>query len=113
MSEETLAGYLAEVRLRSRKVSTNGGPGPGRAERRHRWNEHSARDVPRLLAAVQAALACTTKLEPQGAASSALEEDRMWIRQECADMIREAISAALLKQSEPRAASPETTTPPQ
>ena len=47
-------------------------------------------DTARLLAAVEAALKLADKLEPQAPASSALEEDRMWIRQECAGMIREA-----------------------
>ena len=53
-------------------------------------------DSPRLLAAVEAVLALVGKLEPQAPASSALEEDRMWIRQECADMIRNTITDALL-----------------
>ena len=51
--------------------------------------------MPRLLAAVEAVLELADKLPPQAPPSSALEEDRMWIRQECADMIREAITAAL------------------
>jgi hypothetical protein len=51
--------------------------------------------MPRLLAAVEAALELADKLEPQGPPSSALEEDRMWIRQECADMIRDTLGAAL------------------
>ena len=50
----------------------------------------------RLLLAVEVVLALAGKLEPQAPAASALEEDRMWIRQECAGMIREAISRALL-----------------
>ena len=53
-------------------------------------------DVPRLLAAVDAVLKLADMLPPQGPPASALEEDRMWIRSECADMIREAISRALL-----------------
>ena len=56
--------------------------------------------APRLLAAVEAALKLADKLEPQAPPSSALEEDRMWIRQECAGMIREVISCALLGEGE-------------
>ena len=51
--------------------------------------------VPRLLAALDEVLKLADQLPPQGPPSSALEEDRMWVRQECADMIREAISRAL------------------
>ena len=56
--------------------------------------------APRLLAAVEAVRKLADKLEPQAPPSSALEEDRMWIRQECAGMIREAISRALLGEGE-------------
>ena len=58
----------------------------------------SLEDVPRLLKAVEDALELAGKLEPQGSPASALEEDRMFIREECADMIREAITTALTGQ---------------
>jgi hypothetical protein len=51
-----------------------------------------------LLAAVEAVLKLAGKLEPQAPPASALEEDRMWMRQECAGMIRAAITAALTGQ---------------
>lgn len=57
-------------------------------------------DVRRLLAVADAVLALAAKLEPQAPSPSALEEDRMWMRQQCADMIREAISRALLSKEE-------------
>ena len=60
-------------------------------------------DVRLLLKVAEAALALAAKLEPQAPASSALEEDRMWIRQECAGMIREAVTAVLLGKENPRA----------
>jgi hypothetical protein len=60
------------------------------------WFIATARNAfPRLLAAIEAALKVADQLPPQGPPSSALEEDRMWIRQECADMIREAITREL------------------
>jgi hypothetical protein len=52
-------------------------------------------DWDRLLAAVEAVLKLADQLPPQAPPSSALEEDRMFIRQECADMIREAITSTL------------------
>jgi hypothetical protein len=54
--------------------------------------------VPSLVAALEAVLKLADTLEPQAPAASALEEDRMWIRQECADMIREAIRHTLTGQ---------------
>jgi hypothetical protein len=53
-------------------------------------------DVPSLLAAVEAVLKLAGQLIPQAPSYSALAEDRMWIRQECADMIHAAIASALL-----------------
>lgn len=57
----------------------------------------AARDyVPRLLAALDAALALPAKWESDGnAGQSALEEDRLWVRQACAEEMRAAALAAL------------------
>ena len=55
----------------------------------------SSFDVPALLKIADAALKLADDLTPQAPSASALEEDRTWIRQECADMIRAAITAAL------------------
>ena len=93
MGSDDVAAILAGIRERYRKsfVTLPGGP-PGSDAWTH---VHSADDIPRLLAAVEAGLAAADMLPPQAPPSSALEEDRMWIRSECADMIREAITAAL------------------
>ena len=69
-------------------------------------------DVPHLVAAVKAVLKLAGQLEPQAPAASALEEDRMWIRQECADMIREAVRTALADRVAPGSpVGPEAATP--
>jgi len=55
----------------------------------------SVLDVPRLLAAVEAVLELAGKLAERHGTDSALDEDRMWIRQECGEQIRAAIERAL------------------
>ena len=55
-------------------------------------------DVPRLVAALEAALALADEWygpDESGLPSSALTEDREWVRQGCADELRAAIAAAL------------------
>ena len=62
----------------------------------------SAEDVPRLLAAVEAAL----KLASGWAdgpidATSALTEDRDWVRADCGEGLRQAITLALTGEEKP------------
>ena len=80
---EDLTAFLADVRMQ--------------AEDHHLV---PGADALRLVAALEEVLELAGKLEPQAPAASALEEDRMWIRQECAGMIREAISRALLGETD-------------
>jgi hypothetical protein len=90
MSDDRLAAELAAIRERY-------------CRRRLAFMQEdlyaSAEDVASLLAAVEAVLKLAGQMAPQAPSYSALEEDRMWIRQECADMIREAITSALLGES--------------
>jgi hypothetical protein len=96
-ADDRIASTLTEIRESHRQHVSMSYPEPGICVSRDgRWPCDSAR----LLAAVEAALELADKLEPQGPPSSALEEDRMWIRQECADMIREAITREITGKGE-------------
>lgn len=92
----TTADYLAEVRLRSRRVGANGGPDPGSANRRHRANEQSARDVPRLVAAIDAALRLASELDAEDG-YDASDGEALGEVISRGDRIREAITTALLE----------------
>lgn len=60
-------------------------------------DREQARDVPRLLAAVEAALALAGKWEYGPVdGTSALTEDRDWVRADCGAGLREAVARALL-----------------
>lgn len=91
-TEDRLTAALEEIRQRRAITQELCGDGSEYINRLYR----SAEDVPWLLRALDAVLALAAKLEPQASPSSALEEDRMWIRQECSDMIRLAITRELL-----------------
>lgn len=62
----------------------------------------SARDVPRLLAAVEEALKLAGKWECEPIdGTSALTEDRDWVRADCGAGLRETITRALLGEEAP------------
>jgi hypothetical protein len=100
LADDDLAAQLADMRSRHYPIRPPGwsvqtGYDEICASDRHRWPCHAHI----ALAAVEAVLELPAKWDEHSTRSSALEEDRMWIRQDCADDIREAIRSRLLPDS--------------
>jgi hypothetical protein len=92
VTDDALSAALAPIRERSRWISSAAGiAAPGATAVK------SAEDVPRLLAAVDAALKLADELAgpDDSAEPSALTEDRTWVRQACAERLRGAIASTL------------------
>jgi hypothetical protein len=87
---DKLTTALAEIRERYRRGD------PERVSEALAEVHGGPQDVPRLLAAVDEVLELADGLRSVVLTESALTEDRSWIRNECGDLIVQAISRALL-----------------
>ena len=94
MTTDNLTAALDEIRANHQQHVSMNFPEPGICVSRDgSWPCDSGR----LLAALDEVLNLADDLDaPPASTSSAVEEDRMWIRQECATDFRAAIFRALL-----------------
>ena|SRR5215469_4698074 len=101
MTDDRLSTALEEIRGRSERPLGPSAMALPITSPAVRGLLESAGDVPRLLAALDAALKLPDRWNaPSALGASVLEEDRMWVRQGCAEDLRATITRALLGEDD-------------